>query len=252
MTLTPQMFLIVCPLLFLGGLVDAIGGGGGLITLPAYLLAGVPVHQAIATNKLSSTCGTTLATIRFIREGLVNWRLAVPTVIMAVIGSSLGANVSLAVSADVMEKVLIFVLPVVAIVVLSPKLFRDGDDELKLNGKTWAVAIGASLLVGFYDGFYGPGTGTFLIIAFTVLAGINPRRANAQAKIINLSSNIAGLVVFILNGQVFFPLGIAAAVCNMAGNYVGAGLAITKGSRITRPVIILVLGLLFMKILGIM
>ena len=248
MTLTPQMFLIVCPLLFLGGLVDAIGGGGGLITLPAYMLAGVPVHQAIATNKLSSTCGTTLATIRFIREGLVNWRLAVPTVIMAVIGSSLGANVSLAVSADVMEKVLIFVLPVVAIVVLSPKLFRDGDDELKLSGKTWAVAIGASLLVGFY----GPGTGTFLIIAFTVLAGINPRRANAQAKIINLSSNIAGLAVFILNGQVFFPLGIAAAVCNMAGNYVGAGLAITKGSRITRPVIILVLGLLFMKILGIM
>jgi uncharacterized membrane protein YfcA len=98
------MFLIVCPLLFLGGLVDAIGGGGGLITLPAYLLSGVPVHQAIATNKLSSTCGTTLATVRFIREGLMNWRLAVPTVIMAVIGSSLGANVSLRVSADVMEK----------------------------------------------------------------------------------------------------------------------------------------------------
>ena len=163
MTLTPQMFLIVCPLLFLGGLVDAIGGGGGLITLPAYMLAGVPVHQAIATNKLSSTCGTTLATVRFIREGLVNWRLAVPTVAMAVIGSSLGANLSLAVSADVMEKVLIFVLPVVAVVVLSPKLFRDGDDELRLSGKVWAVAIVSSLLVGFYDGFYGPGTGTFLI-----------------------------------------------------------------------------------------
>ena len=111
MTLTPQMFLIVCPLLFLGGLVDAIGGGGGLITLPAYMLAGVPVHQAIATNKLSSTCGTALATVRFIREGLVNWRLAVPTVLMAVIGSTLGANLSLAVSADIMEKVLVFVLP---------------------------------------------------------------------------------------------------------------------------------------------
>ena len=251
MTLTPQMFLVVCPLLFLGGLVDAIGGGGGLITLPASLLAGVPVHQAIATNKLSSTCGTALATVRFIREGLVNWRLAIPTVIMAVVGSSLGANVSLRVSADVMEKVLIFVLPVVAVVVLSPRLFRDGEDVLQLNKKTWAVAIAASLLIGFYDGFYGPGTGTFLIIAFTVLAGINPRRANAQAKVINLSSNIAGLTVFILNGQVFFPLGIAAAVCNMAGNYVGAGLAITKGSRITRPVIILVLALLFLKILGV-
>ena len=150
-----------------------------------------------------------------------------------------------------LEKVLILVLPLVAVVVLSPRLFRDGDEELKLNSKTWAVAIGASILIGFYDGFYGPGTGTFLIIAFTVLAGINPRRANAQAKVINLSSNIAGLTVFILNGQVFFPLGLAAAVCNMAGNYVGAGLAITKGSRITRPVIILVLVLLFLKILGV-
>ena len=111
-----NQFLIVCPLLFLGGLVDAIGGGGGLITLPAYMLAGVPVHQAIATNKLSSTCGTALATVRFIREGLVNWRLAVPTVLMAVVGSTLGANLSLAVSAEIMEKVLVFVLPVVAIV----------------------------------------------------------------------------------------------------------------------------------------
>ena len=251
MPLTPRMFLIVCPLLFLGGLVDAIGGGGGLITLPAYLLSGVPVHQAIATNKLSSTCGTSLATFRFIKEGLVNWRLAVPTVLVAVIGSSLGANVSLAVSSEIMGKVLIFVLPVVAIVVLSPRMFRDGADELQLTGKIRTVAILSSLLVGFYDGFYGPGTGTFLIIAFTVLGGIHPRRANAQAKVINLSSNIAGLTVYILNGQVFFPLGIAAAVCNMAGNYVGAGLAITKGSRITRPVIILVLGLLFLKIFGV-
>ena len=98
MQLTPLMFLIVCPMVFLAGLVDAIGGGGGLISLPAYLLAGLPVHSAIATNKLSSACGTALATGRFIRQGLVNFRLAVPSVIAAVLGSSLGARLSLAVS----------------------------------------------------------------------------------------------------------------------------------------------------------
>ena len=114
MTLTPQTFLIVCPLIFLAGFVDAIGGGGGLISLPAYLLAGVPVHQAIATNKLSSACGTALATARFIRRGLVNWRLAVPTIGLAMLGSSLGANASLAMEEGLMEKVLIFVLPVAA------------------------------------------------------------------------------------------------------------------------------------------
>ena len=92
MNITPITFLVVCPLLFLAGFVDAIGGGGGLISLPAYLLAGLPMHQAIATNKLSSACGTTLATARFVKEGLVNWKLAVPTVAAAMLGSSIGAN----------------------------------------------------------------------------------------------------------------------------------------------------------------
>ena len=92
---TLSMFLIVCPFLFLAGLVDAIGGGGGLISLPAYLIAGLPTHTAIATNKLSSTCGTTLATARFIKNGLVNFKLAVPSVIMAIIGSAIGAHISL-------------------------------------------------------------------------------------------------------------------------------------------------------------
>lgn len=252
MALTPQMFLIVCPLLFLAGFVDAIGGGGGLISLPAYLLAGLPAHQAIATNKLSSACGTTLATARFIKQGLVSWHLAVPTVLATVLGSSLGANISLTVEESVMERILFVVLPVVAFVVLNPRIFHDNAEaQLELNARTWTVAILSSLVVGFYDGFYGPGTGTFLIIAFTVLARLNLRTANAQAKVINLTSNLTSLTIFLLNGQVLFPLGIAAAVCNMAGSYLGTGLALSKGSKITRPVIILVLGLLFLKALGI-
>ena len=100
MELSPVSFLIVCPLLFLAGFVDSIGGGGGLISLPAYLLAGLPVHQAIATNKLSSACGTSLSAFRFLRRGLINLRLAVPSVAAALIGSSLGARLSLRVSED--------------------------------------------------------------------------------------------------------------------------------------------------------
>ena len=253
MTLTLHTFLIVCPMLFLAGLVDAIGGGGGLISLPAYLLAGVPVHHAIATNKLSSTCGTCLTTIQFIRKGLVNWHLTVPTIAAAIAGSSLGANASMAMEEGVMEAILFVVLPVTAFIVLNPRIFHDNAEaELKLTRRTWVTALLSSLVVGLYDGFYGPGTGTFLIIAFTVFAKLSMRTANAQAKIINLTTNITSLTIFLLNGQVVFLLGIAAAVCNMAGNYIGAGLAATKGSRITRPIIILVLGLLFLKILGIL
>ena len=253
MTLTPQTFFIVCPLVFLAGFVDAIGGGGGLISLPAYLLAGIPVHQAIATNKLSSACGTALATGRFIKNGLVNWRLAIPTILLAMLGSSLGAHASLAMEEGLMEKVLVFVLPVSAVIVLNPRLFRDNaDDKVKLDTKTWVTALASSFVVGFYDGFYGPGTGTFLIIAFTVFAGLSLRGANAQAKIINLTTNLTSLTIFLLNGQVILLLGLAAAACNMAGGYLGAGLAISKGSRITRPVIILVLGMLLLRIFGVL
>ena len=120
MQLTPEMFLIVCPLLFLAGLIDSIGGGGGLISLPAYLIAGLPVHMSIATNKLSSACGTFLATARFIRRGLVNLRLAVPSVAAAVAGASLGAKLSLTISDAVMRYILFAVLPVAAFFVLKP------------------------------------------------------------------------------------------------------------------------------------
>lgn len=253
MTLTPQMFLIVCPMLFLAGLVDAIGGGGGLISLPAYLLAGVPMHNAIATNKLSSTCGTTLTTVRFIRQGLVNWKIAVPTIVFAMLGSSLGANLSMKIDEGIMQNILFLVLPIVAFVVMNPKLFRDNEGaKVVLNARLWVTAILSSFLIGMYDGFYGPGTGTFLIIAFTVFARMDLRSANAQAKIINLTTNITSLTIFLLNGQAIILLGLAAAVCNMAGNYVGSSLAMKQGSKVTRPVIVLVLILLFLKVLGIL
>ena len=250
MQLTPVMFLIVCPMLFLAGLVDSIGGGGGLISLPAYLFAGLPVHMAIATNKLSSSCGTALSTARFIRKGLVNFRLAVPSVAAAVLGSSLGANLSLRISEDVMKYVLFAVLPAAAFVVLNRHLFRDsGRHAATADRRTLLVCLVSAFVIGMYDGFYGPGTGTFLIIAFTVFARMTVGSANAQAKVINLTTNVTSLAVFLLNGQVLFPLGLAAAACNMAGNWVGSGLALTKGTKIVRPVILIVLALLLAKIL---
>ena len=246
--LTPKMFLIVCPMLFLAGLVDAIGGGGGLISLPAYLFAGLPIHSAIATNKLSSTCGTSLATVRFIRHKLVDYRLAVPSVVCAVAGSSLGAQLSMRMSDRVMRNVLFVVLPVAAFFVLNKHLFRDRGEGVTNVRRTMIVAAVAAFVIGIYDGFYGPGTGTFLIIAFTVFARMGLTAANAQTKVINLTTNVTSLVIFFLHGQVIIPLGIAAAICNMAGNYIGAGLAMDKGAKIVRPVILIVLVLLFIKI----
>lgn len=250
MNLTPVSFLIVCPMLFLAGFVDAIGGGGGLISLPAYLFAGLPVHQAIATNKLSSSCGTSLSTVRFLRNGLINLKLAVPAAAAAFVGSSLGARLSLGVSEDVMKYVLVIVLPVAALAVLNRHLFGDGGKKAEADARTAAVCILSALVIGAYDGFYGPGTGTFLIIAFTVLARLSVSSANAQAKVINLTSNVTSLAVFLLNGQVVLLLGLAGAVCNMAGNWLGSGLAVSRGTKIVRPVILIVLLLLLIRILA--
>lgn len=252
MELTLQTFIIVCPLVFLAGLVDAIGGGGGLISLPAYLIAGLPPHVAVATNKLSSPFGTALATYRFIRAGLVNFKLAVPSVIAAIIGSSIGAHISLMLPEEVMTYVLLVVLPVSAFLVLNKKLFNDkGNDTVTLDRRTYITATVAALIICVYDGFYGPGTGTFLIIAFTIFAKLDIKTANAQAKVINLTTNVTALVIFLINGQVLLPLGLAAALCNMIGGYIGAGLVMKNGAKIAKPSIILVLILLSLKMLGV-
>lgn len=252
MEITYQTFLIVCPFLFLAGLIDAIGGGGGLISLPAYLIAGLPPHTAIATNKLSSTCGTTLATYRFIKNGLVNVKLAIPAVIVAILGSSIGANLNLLVDDEIMLYVMVAILPICAYLVLNKKLFHDGgSDEIVLNKKLYFIATLSAFIIGMYDGFYGPGTGTFLIIAFTVFAKLSIKTSNAQAKIINLTSNITSLIIFLINGEVLLSVGLVAAACNMVGGYIGAGLVMKNGSKIVKPSIIFVLILLALKVLGV-
>ena len=229
------MFLIVCPLLFLAGFVDSIAGGGGLISLPAYLLAGLPTHLAIGTNKLSSACGTSLTTIRFIRKGLVRWKLALPGVAAAMLGSSLGSRLSLAADERLIRGLLLAVLPIAAFLVLNRRLFPDREQDEEVSPRrTLLVCLISALVIGFYDGFYGPGTGTFLIVAFTVFAKLSVGTANAQAKVINLTTNLTALAVFLRGGTVLAPLGLAAAGCNMLGNYLGSGLAMSKGAKITR------------------
>lgn len=249
MTLTPFMFLLVCPFLFLAGFVDSIAGGGGLVSMPIYLLAGLPPHTAVATNKLSSTCGTALTTVRFVKNKLINLKLAVPSVIAAVAGSSLGARISLSISETVLRNIIICVLPVAAFFVLNKKMFSgEGKKAAAVTKRTVTVSMISAFLIGVYDGLYGPGTGSFLIIAFTVFAHLTVEAANAQAKAINLTTNVTALVLFLISGKVLVPLGLAAAACNMAGNYVGSGLVMKKGGKVVRPLLLVVLAILFIRL----
>lgn len=241
-------FLIICPLTFLAGLVDSIAGGGGLISLPAFLFAGLPMHSAIATNKLSSTVGTTVSTARYCKNGYYDKKLAVPGIICALIGSMIGARLVLLVADKYLKWMMIIILPIVAAAVLMDK--NHEEKELTLSfGKRVVIVAAAGLIIGIYDGFYGPGTGTFLLLALTKLAQMDIRTASGNVKLINLSSNVAALFTFLFSGYVNITLGLAGALFCLMGHYMGAGLVMKNGSKIVRPIILVVLVLLFVKII---
>lgn len=236
-------------MVFLAGFVDAIAGGGGLVSLPAYLLAGVPVHHALATNKLSSCIGTFFSTYRFWKKRYADIAFIFPAVVAALAGSSVGARLVLLIDGRLVERFLIVVLPLVAIYVFRRKNIDAGREPLPRR-KAMLLATGIALIVGCYDGFYGPGTGTFLIILFSAVCRMDVRAAAGNTKMVNLASNLAGAVVFFASGVIDVKLGLAASVFSIAGHYIGAGLAIKQGYRIVRPIVLTVLALLFLKIVA--
>lgn len=241
-------FLIVCPLTFLGGFVDAVAGGGGLISLPAYMIAGLPVHNAIATNKLSSGMGTTVATYRLASLGYIPWRKAALCIVMAIIGSSTGAKLALMVDADLFKKLMLVIIPATAIYVMRNKNMDEPKEPLG-DRQTVIRASLVALLIGVYDGFYGPGTGTFLILLLSGFAHISLKESNGIAKSINLTTNLSSLAVYLMNGKVIILLGLAGGLFGIVGNYIGVTFFKNKGAKAVRPLMIIVLVIFFIKIL---
>lgn len=241
-------FLLVCPMVFLAGLIDSIAGGGGLISLPAYMIAGVPPHYALGTNKLSSCIGTVASTARYIKNKSVNYRIGIVSVILALGGSFFGANMALMVKEEVIKNLLLFVLPFTAFFVLKNK--RTGDNRKTLSERaTFIIACTASFVIAIYDGFYGPGTGTFLLLCYTAFARMDIKTASGNTKLVNLSSNVAALITFLLHGKLILLLGLTAALFSIAGHYIGSGLVLKKGYKIVKPIMVLVLALLFITLL---
>lgn len=243
-------YLIVCPLVFLAGFVDSIAGGGGLISLPAYMIAGLPAHTAIATNKLSSTLGTVVSTGRFLKNGYVPVKLSLCAAAMALVGSFAGANISMLMPENMLRGMMLVVLPVVAFYVLKNKSMGENEKTgTRTQRQMLVIAMGAALVIGVYDGIYGPGTGTFLLLILTGLGRMDLKSASGATKVINLSSNIAALVTFIVHGQVNWSLGVAAALFCICGHYLGSGLVAKDGKKIVRPVVLTVLVILFVKVI---
>lgn len=243
--------LLICAGVFLASFMDAIAGGGGIISVPTYLLAmhGTPIYYIFGTNKLSSAVGTVFSTARFIKNKCVNWPLAIPSVILALLGAVGGTWLQHHTPHIVLKYLLLIVLPVVAAFTLRNRIWSDKPEQIAF-GKQAAIVWIASALIGAYDGYYGPGTGTFLMIVFIRLAKLETRMAAGNVKIVNLSSNIGSLFTAWQAGYVFWGVGLIAAIASVAGHYIGAGLAIKNGSKIVRPTVVIVLILLTVKIIS--
>jgi len=243
-----QQLLIACPLVFLAGFVDSIAGGGGLISLPAYYLTGIPPHTALGTNKLSSSIGTVFSTATYIREGYVYKRIIPVSIAGALIGSWIGAQCVLLVDEQAVRWFMIVLVPVLAVFTVLKKDLFAPDEREETKVKELIITAVIALTIGWYDGFFGPGAGMFLVLAFVGVLRLNPVTANGNAKVVNLCSNLAAAQAFAISGHIVYQLALPCAVFAIAGNLLGAKLTIKNGAKIIKPVMLVVVLLLLVTI----
>lgn len=234
---------------FLAGFIDAVVGGGGLIQLPA-LFSVMPQTQPatlLGTNKLASIWGTGAAAASFARQVKVQWSTAVPAAAAAFIFAFAGAYTVTHIPSDVLRKLLPFILIAVAVYTFSRKDFgkHHAPQHAGRREKVLAILVGAG--IGFYDGFFGPGTGSFLVFLFVRFFGFDFLGASAVAKVVNVACNLAALLWFGYSGHVLIQLGILMAACNIAGSVIGVRLAIRHGTVFVRKIFLVVVSVLILK-----
>ena len=243
MQVTLEMFLIVCPLTMLAGFVDSIAGGGGLISTPAMLVCGLPPHIALGTGKFASTLGSLTSLWTFARSRLVVLHIAPAGFLAAFAGGAAGSGLALLVDSSLLGKLLVFLLPVGLLAsAFSGRTFTE-EGDLPEKG-LWAKVIGMGFAIGMYDGFFGPGTGSFFIVAQHILLRMGLVRASATAKVFNLASNAGALAMFASGGVVMYSVAVPCAVANIIGNQIGTRLAIRVGAKAVRAFLMVTLSLL--------
>lgn len=240
-------------LCILAGFIDSVAGGGGLVSLTSYYAIGLPPVYALGNNKFSSTFGTLFATLNYARKGTVVYRIAIFASVFALIGSAIGAHLALLFAGHIFRYVLLFVLPVLTVFTLRKPTLKMERKELDIKaGFSYRIYIFVFLIssvVGVYDGFFGPGTGMFYTLGLSFI-GMPIVYSCGTTKLINLASNIAALTTFIANGNIIYKLGIPCIFASIIGNLFGSEFAIKKGDKGIKPIIIVVIVLLYIKIIA--
>lgn len=248
MELSLLIILVLCLFFFLAGFVDSVAGGGGLISVPAMLLCGLPPHIALGTGKFASTLGSLTSLWTFARNHLVVLRIAPAGFLSAFAGGMAGSALAMHLDSAVLGKILIFLLPVGMLISLFSGRLATEEGELP-ERHLWIRVILMGFLIGSYDGFFGPGTGSFFIIAQHLVLRMGLVRASATAKVFNLASNAGAFAVFASGGAALYSLGIPLAAANILGNQLGTRLAIRIGSRMVRNFLYIALTLLLISLI---
>ncbi|QGM81684.1 TSUP family transporter [Otariodibacter oris] len=236
MDLTFDVIALLFLASFVAGTIDSIAGGGGLITIPALLAAGVPPTLTLGTNKLQSCGGSFASSFYFVRKKAVNLKEIRFLILMTFIGATLGTIFVQLINVDDLKIILPFLVLIIGIYfLLSPQL---GDEDSKQRISYLLFGCTAAVSIGFYDGMFGPATGSFLTLAFTVLLGFNLTKSVAHARVLNFTSNIAALIFFALGGAIIWKIGFIMMIAQFLGGNVGARLVVTKGKKIIKPIIV--------------
>ena len=249
MELEIWQYALLFGLICFGGFIDSIAGGGGLITIPAYLVTGVPTHNILGTNKCVSSAGASIAVLRYVRSGLIYWHVIPFSIVAAMLGSMIGARMSGYIDRHAMVVILLVVIPVLLYLQSKKSLIKSEEEAMSptANLSTVAKVTAIGLVIGSYDGVFGPGTGTFLLLAFGVFGYFSPKHASANARIVNYASNLGALSYFMYQGQIQWAIAGIGIVASITGNYLGSGLVINKSGAIVQPVFKLVLTMLMLK-----
>ncbi|WP_027486450.1 TSUP family transporter [Allorhizobium undicola] len=222
---------------FLAGFIDSIAGGGGLLTIPAMLIAGIPPLQTLGSNKLQSMFGSSSATIAYARKGHVQLKTQLPMAAISVASGAVGAYVATYVPGDVLKALLPFLLVAIAAYFTFKPNMSDVDSHQRMSPLIFSLTMAP--LIGFYDGVFGPGTGSFLMLAFVSLAGFGMLKATAHTKLLNFGSNIGAFAVFLFNGVVLWKVGIVMGVGQFLGAQTGSRFAMKSGAKLIKPLLVI-------------
>ncbi len=235
--------VFLCVAAFGAGFVDAIVGGGGLIQLPValILLPSFPVASVIGSLKIPSFSGTAFAAVQYIRKVKLQWRLLLIMMGLAMLSAFAGSSLLSMVHNDFMKPILLIVLTIVAIYTYTKKSFGQLIEKQLSRKMEIIYSVLISIVIGFYDGFIGPGTGSFLMLAFITIIGIDFLHASANAKMVNLATNTGSIILFLSKGTIIWSIAIPMAISNAVGGYIGAKLAINKGNKFIRVFFLIVI-----------